>query len=104
MSDPYISEDTFVPVKLASGRHAIISAISLGGEEQVAARIPDFSGILDNVREMCTAVTEAIDKIPGKKISVEFGIAFGIESGQLVTLFAKASVEASLKISIELSN
>lgn len=104
MEDTDLQESSLVPVALPSGRRALVSAISFGGEEPVAARVPNFSEVLDNVREMCHAVTEAIDKIPGKKINVEFGLAFGIESGQLVTLLAKASVNASLKVSIELSN
>jgi hypothetical protein len=104
MDDLSGMEEVLVPVTLESGRRAAISVTSFGGEEQVASRVLDFSSVLVDVREMCGAVVEAVDKLPGKKVSIEFGLAFGIESGQLVTMFAKASVNASLKVSIEISD
>jgi hypothetical protein len=104
MDNTEFLDDSLVAVTLPSGRRAMVSATGLGGEEQVSATIPSFSAVLDTVREMCTGVVHAIDNIPGKKVTAEFGLSFGMESGQLVTLFAKASANASLKITIELSS
>jgi hypothetical protein len=103
MDDSANQELVGVPVTLASGRRAVISAVDLGGEERVSSRVPDLASVLDSVKEMCHEVANAMDALPGKRVNVEFGVAFGMESGQLITLLAKASLQASLKVSIELS-
>jgi hypothetical protein len=71
--------------------------------EDVGARDQVFD--TDRVREALEGigamVADAMKKISPRKVAVEFGFSFEIQSGHLTAVFVKGDLNADLKISLE---
>jgi hypothetical protein len=86
---------------LADGTIVYIQATSLGGEEEVAFTIPSFEDVAHSIESIATSLGAAIKKAKPKKAAVEFGVEITLESGRLMTLMAKGTENANLKITLE---
>jgi hypothetical protein len=92
------------PIKVAldQGRYLLIEAETLG-EERVSSRIPNFSEVEATIIEIGQRFERILAGIKPKSASVEFGLKFAMESGQLTALVVKGTGEANLKITLSWS-
>lgn len=93
----------FVPVSLPDGRTLQVEIDARGGEEEVAGRTLSMPALLDDVRELCRAVGNAVGPTVVSKTTVTFGVSFSIESGKIFAVLAKGKIQSNLTISMELT-
>jgi len=92
-----------IPILLANGSVINAEVTDLGGEQDIAATIPSFTGITETIEEISRSLVESIKKVKPKKVTIEFGLELATESGKLTALLVKGTGKASLKISLEWS-
>ncbi len=90
-----------IPVKLANGAKIRVAATMLGGEEDVAFRLPSFEEVTNTIEGIASSLNAALEKVKPKKASVEFGLEVAMESGKLTSLLVDSSGTATLKITLE---
>ena len=93
-----------IPVELANGRTALVEIVGGGGQEKVAARRPKLAQAVQDLKDISVGIVQAFEDLQVTKTTIEFGVSFGIESGQLSVLLAKASADANLTVTIELGD
>ena len=96
-----IPRTEIVKAELGNGLTIRIEATSLGGEERAASHIPSFQEVTDAVEGIAHAMVTTLKKVQPRGASVEFGLAIGVESGQLTALLVKGTGTANLKIILE---
>ena len=86
----------------AAGAHLYLEVLDRGGREEVGLLdgIP-FQQISDLLGEIADHLGNTLHRARPKKASVELGVEFGLEHGQLVALIARGSGKANLKIAME---
>ncbi len=93
-----------VKVQLDDNTIVRVEALPLGGEEDVAfdplAALP-FEQVAGAIEGIASAVAKPLRKVKPKKAQVEFGLAVGLEAGDLTALWVKGSGTANLKITLE---
>jgi hypothetical protein len=110
-------ETKFLPIELANGVVIRVEATQFGestnreqpliGEEiesDVSLNIQPLKGVTDTIEEIAGTIKASLDKVKPTKASVEFGVEFGYESGQLTAMIVKGSGKANLKITLEWSH
>jgi len=70
-------------------------------ESDVSLNIRPLKEVADAITGIAESIKGAIDAVKPTKASVEFGIEFGYEAGQLTAVIVKGSGKANLKISLE---
>lgn len=70
-------------------------------ESDVSFNIKPLKDVTDAIEGIADAIKESLDKVKPTKASVEFGLEFGYESGQLTALIVKGTSKANLKITLE---
>lgn len=88
---------------LGDGKVVRIEVDQLGGDEEVAARIPSMRDALRTVVDLSKEVANAVSSIKAEKVTVQFGVSLGIESGALCAVIAKGTATANLSIGLELT-
>jgi hypothetical protein len=93
-----------VTVDLGDGQKLIVVA------EQVGPALVDSKDIIANLgsvvssmEHVCREVLDAVKRAAPSKAVVELGFGLAVEQGQLVTLFAKAKGDATIKVTLEWS-
>ncbi len=100
-----------IPVQLENGAFMRVEATVIGsniqvgdGEEiesEVGASIQSLKEVTDAIEGIAGSVVESLKKFKPSKSSIEFGVEFGYESGQLTALIVKGTGKANLKITME---
>src|SRR5262245_9752607 len=90
-----------VPVQLAEGVRMYVEATRLGGDEDIAFKVPSFEEVTNTIESIAGALTAAMTRVKPKKASVEVGLEIAVESGKLTTLLVQGSGKANLTISLE---
>ena len=90
------------PIQLDDGVKAYLEAIPRGGREEVGIleAIP-FDRVVDTIGQIANGIGRAIEQTKPSKAAVEIGIEFGLEAGKLVTLIARGTGKANLKVTLE---
>jgi hypothetical protein len=85
-----------------SRAHLYLEVIDRGGREDVGLleRIP-FQQITDLLGDVADHLGSTLLRARPSKASIELGVEFGLENGQLVALIARGSGKANLKIAME---
>ena len=85
-----------------SGAHVYLEVLDRGGREDVGLLdgIP-FQQVTDLLGEIADHLGNTLRRARPSKASIELGVEFGIENGQLVALIARGSGKANLKIAME---
>lgn len=85
-----------------TGAHLYLEVLDRGGREEVGLLdgIP-FQQITDLVGGLADNLGTMFRRAHPSKASIELGLEFGIENGQLVALIARGSGKANLKIAME---
>lgn len=83
-------------------RKIYLEVLDRGGREEVGIldSIP-FEQVIEIMGEIAQGIGNTLEKAKPTKASVELGVEFGLENGQLVGLIARGSGKANLKISLE---
>jgi hypothetical protein len=90
------------PIQLADGAKAYLEVIPRGGREEVGIleAIP-FDRVVETLGQIANGVGGAIEKAKPSKAAVEIGVEFGLEAGKRVTLIARGTGKANLKVTLE---
>lgn len=90
-----------IPVQLENGAFIRVEATVIGsniqvgdGEEiesDVGASIQSLKEVTDAIEGIAGSVVESLKKFKPSKSSIEFGVEFGYESGQLTALIVKGT-------------
>jgi hypothetical protein len=85
-----------------SAGHLYLEVLDRGGREEVGLLdgIP-FQQITDLLGEVALHLGATLRRARPSKASIELGLEFGLENGQLVALIARGSGKANLKIAME---
>jgi hypothetical protein len=83
-------------------RQIYLEVLDRGGPKEVGIldSIP-FGQVTDILGQIAQRIGDSLERTRPNKASVELGIEFGLENGQLVALIARGSGKANLKISFE---
>lgn len=102
--DPSASASRWQKIKTTgdSGDHLYLEVLDRGGREEVGLLdgIP-FQQITDLLGEVADHLGNTLRRARPSKASIELGVEFGLENGQLVALIARGSGKANLKIAME---
>ncbi len=94
-----------IKLELPGSEYVLVEQSIQSSEFDVALtdfKVP-FAKINELISDIADGIKPAIEKVAPDKVSIEFGVGFGIESGHLTALVTKGSGEANLKISLEWS-
>jgi hypothetical protein len=85
-----------------STSHLYLEVLDRGGRENVGLLdgIP-FQQITDLLGEIALHLGDTLRRAKPSKATIEMGLEFGLENGQLVALIARGSGKANLKIAME---
>lgn len=92
-----------VPVELPGFGCIKVEAIVAGRGEQDVASIKEMLSLAEvnkMIEGIATTLKETMNKVAPEKASVEFGIAFELESGALNALLVQGTASSSLKITL----
>ena len=90
-----------VKVTLANGTTVIVQAQSVAGEAPVGIKSVPFDKIASAVEGVTQSLTEVWKKAKPSRASVEFGVDFAWDTGELLAMFVDGSASASMKITLE---
>jgi hypothetical protein len=98
-----VTKNKTLPVKvtLANGTTVIVQAQSVAGEAPVGIKSVPFEKIASTVEGITQSLTEVWEKARPSRASVEFGIDFAWDTGELLAMFVDGSTTASMKITLE---
>jgi uncharacterized protein YoxC len=90
-----------VKVTLANGTTAIVQVQSVAGEAPVSIKSVPFEKVAKAVEGVTQSLTEVWEKTKPSKATVEFGVDFAWDTGELLAMFVDGSASASMKITLE---
>jgi hypothetical protein len=89
------------PLDLGGGATAYLEVTPRGRQEVgVLDRIP-FDQVVQTLTRIAQGLDAAVDAVKPSKASIEIGIEFGLEAGQVVALIARGTGKANLKVTLE---
>jgi hypothetical protein len=104
MRDESIDSAPFVrpiEVKLDDGTIFYVQAREIGGESPIGIRAASFEKVAQAIEGMARKLSDIWKKVEPSKASVELGVEFAWESGDLLAVFVDSSTTASMKITLE---
>jgi hypothetical protein len=91
-----------IPVRIDD--HVIIrveTPAGVGGEEEIAHRIPSFDGFTAALSKIATSVRSGIAHVAPTRAVIEFGVDVSMEAGQLTAMIVKGTGAAHLTVTLE---
>jgi len=106
-----------IPVTLESGSviriqarpvesevNSVVVPVGEEVESDVSLNLRPLREVADSIEEIARTIKTALDKVKPSKASVEFGVEFAVEAGQLTAMIVSGGSTASLKICMEWSD
>src|SRR5260221_8090674 len=90
-----------IEVALDDGITFYIQAKTLGGESNVGIKNASFEKVTQAIEGVARKLNDIWKRVEPSKASVELGVEFAWESGDLIALFVDSSTTASMKITVE---
>lgn len=90
-----------VKVTLDNGTVIYVQARMVKGEEDIASLSASFEKVTQAIESIAHSLTTAWEKAKPSRASVEFGIEFAYEAGQVLAMFVEGSTAASMKVTLE---
>ncbi len=90
-----------VKVTLDNGTAIYVQAQVVKGEEDIASLSASFEKVTQAIEGIAQSLTTAWEKAKPSRASVEFGVEFAYEAGQVLAMFVDGSTTASMKITLE---
>ena len=75
-----------------------VEAVVLGGEQDVAATLPNLDSIFDELTAVSQKISRVIDEVSPDKVSVEFGVGIALKSGKLSSIILNGEGNANIKV------
>ncbi|NER50383.1 MAG: hypothetical protein F6J92_27675 [Symploca sp. SIO1A3] len=104
----------FVPLELGNSAVVMVETTVIGevaeeeedltGEEvesDVSSNYQYLKQATDAIEGIANTLKQSLEKIQPTKATVEFGLEFGYESGQITAMIVKGGGKANLKITLE---
>jgi len=93
-------------VTTPGGQTVVVQALDLdgtgaGGDQQVGGGVPSLDGALRAVQDLSAGLRKVVDGVSPRKATVEFSMAFAMESGRLTALFVAGKTEGSVTVTLE---
>jgi hypothetical protein len=98
-----LAKAEIIQVRLAGDSILYVEATQLGGEEDVAFGVPDFSKVTEAIEGVARSLASTIERVKPQKAVVEFGIEVAVDSGALTAVLVKGSSKANIKVTLEWS-
>ena len=109
------SDRKFVPVQLPNGATIKVEATTVSQlknettagkpgeiiEREVSSNFQYLQQVTDAIEGIADTVKKTLDKVKPTKASLEFGVEFGYESGQITAMIVKGEGKANLNITLE---
>lgn len=93
-----------VEVKLDDGTIFYVQAQMLRGEDNVSLRGASFEKVAQAIESVAQRLNTIWKKVEPSRASIELGIEFAWQSGDIVAIFVDGSTTASMKITLEWGN
>ncbi len=90
-----------VKVTLDNGTVIYVQARVVKGEEDIVSLSASFEKVTQAIEGIAQSLTTAWEKAKPSRASVEFGIEFAYEAGQVLAMFVDGSTTASMKVTLE---
>ena len=90
-----------VKVTLDNGTAIYVQARVVKGEEDIVSLSGSFEKVTQAIEGIAQSLTAAWEKAKPSRASVEFGVEFAYETGQVLAMFVDGSTTASMKITLE---
>ena len=90
-----------VKVTLDNGTDIYVQARVVKGEEDIVSLTGSFEKVTQAIEGIAQSLTAAWEKAKPSRASVEFGVEFAYEAGQVLAMFVDGSTTASMKITLE---
>lgn len=101
--NPLITNTKMIKAALSENTTIYVQAQQVRGEEDVVSITASFQKVTQAIEDVAESLTAAWEKAKPSKASVEFGIDFAYESGEVLAMFVNGSATASIKITLEWS-
>src|SRR3989442_3570029 len=104
MRDEYIDRTPStqpVEVKLDDGTIFYVQVKTLGGESPIGIKAASFEKVAQAIEGVARKLSDIWKKVEPSKASVELGVEFAWESGDLLAVFVDSSTTASMKITLD---
>jgi hypothetical protein len=102
-----VNSPVLVPVSV-KGHHVLVTARDVPGgpfqtdaEVEIAARKPQLDRVLDGLVAFANEMVERFESTDASKVSVQFGCDVAVETGTLVAVIGKASVQSTFTVTLE---
>jgi len=92
-----------VSVALENGARMLIQVKDTEGDEDIAARVFEFSEVTKTIQGIGASMAECFRNARVEKAAVEFGLEACIEAGKLTAVLIGGSTTASFKVTLEWS-
>ncbi len=96
-----VTKAKMVRATLADGTTIYVQAKAVHGEEDIASITASFQKVTKAIEDIAQSLTAAWEKAKPRRASVEFGVEFAYESGEVLAMFVDGSTSASMKITLE---
>ncbi len=100
-TNPVVTNTKLVKAALTDNTTIYVQAQVVRGEEDIASITATFQKVTQAIENVAQSLTAAWEKAKPSKASVEFGIDFAYESGEVMAMFVNGSATASIKITLE---
>lgn len=90
-----------IEVKLDDGTTFYVQARTIGGESPIGIKAASFEKVAQAIEGVARKLSDIWKKVEPNKASVELGVEFAWESGDLLAVFVDSSTTASMKITLE---
>ncbi|EXJ15392.1 CU044_2847 family protein [Imhoffiella purpurea] len=89
------------PLDLGGGAKAYLEVAPRGRQEVGVLDAIPFDRVAETLTRIAQGLESAIDTVKPSKASVEIGVEFGLEAGEVVALIARGTGKANLKVTLE---
>jgi hypothetical protein len=89
------------PLDLGGGATAYLEVTPRGRQEVGALDMIPFDQVVQTLTRIAQGLGTAVEAVRPSKASIEIGVEFGLEAGQVVALIARGTGKANLKITLE---
>lgn len=93
-------QNKIIPIQL-DGNTIYADVKIIGGEQDVALRLPKINDLKESIREISNVVIDSLSNIAANKVTVEFGIEIGVKSGQLTSILVEGEGKGNIKVTLE---
>jgi uncharacterized protein YoxC len=90
-----------IRTQLADDTVIYVQARAVHGEEDVLSITASFKQVTKAIEDIAQALTEVWAKAKPRSASVEFGVDFAYDSGEVLAMFVSGSASANMKITLE---